>query len=71
MSKLELKGGIFFTVKDLMILTGKSHYQSASREHLAIRDGIAAKKRKLTVREYCDHESLKYDEIMEYLNKYR
>ena len=43
-NKTQLKGSIFITVKELMILTGKNNYESCRREHQAIRDGFEAKK---------------------------
>jgi len=71
-----LKGSIFLSVKELMILTGKdlisrTQYESSRREHQAIRDGIAANKRKLMVIEYCQHEQISFEYIAEELNKYR
>jgi hypothetical protein len=61
------KGGIFLTVKDLMLLTGSCSYQSCSRLHRTIRDAIAANKRKITIREYCNYEGIDYTEIWEFL----
>lgn len=71
-----LKGSIFLSVKELMILSGKdlmstSMYESTRREHQAIRDGIVKNKRKLTVKEYCKHEGISFEEVAEVLNRYR
>jgi hypothetical protein len=66
MSRL-VKGGIFLTVKDLMILTGSSSYQSCSRLHHTIRDAIALDKKKITIREYCNYEKIDFKEIWEFL----
>jgi len=69
--EIKLKGGIYITVKELMLITGKTNYKSAHREHIAIRDAIAAKKRKLTIKEYCQYEGVEEKEITEVLNKSR
>ena len=67
----ELTGGIFLSVKDLMVLTGITHYEYARRKHKAMRDVLAPDKRKLTVAEYCRHENIDYDEVMKVLGRYR
>lgn len=59
-----------------MILSGKdlssvSLYESTRREHQAIRDSIKPKKRKLTVREYCNYENISLEEVTEVLNEFR
>ena len=59
-----MNGGIFLTVKDLMILTGSNSYKSAAKSHRAIRNAIADKKRKLTIQEYCRFEQLDFTEIL-------
>lgn len=72
MAKLtELKGSIFLTVKELQLLTGYAHYESARREHQAIRDAHQPGKRRLMVAEYCQYEGISYLEVVERLNKYR
>lgn len=70
MTKKNHTGGVFLTVKNLMILTGCTCYSSAARTHKAIRDSIATGKKKLTVMEYCQHEGLDYGEITKYLHGY-
>lgn len=55
--------GYFLTVKDLMTLTGGINETSAQRSHKLIRECIKGKKRKLTIKEYCDYEGLDYKEI--------
>ena len=61
------KGGIFLTVKDLMLLTGSNSYQSCSRLHRTIRDAIASDKKKITIREYCNYEKIDFNEIWKFL----
>ncbi|MCB0396824.1 MAG: hypothetical protein KDD36_09235 [Flavobacteriales bacterium] len=68
---VELKGGIFLSVKELMILTGKTRYEYARKEHKAIRDALGKSKRKLTVKEYCEYEGVPRQEVVEVLNAYR
>lgn len=59
--------GIFLTVKDLMLLTGCNNVTSAQRSHKTIRDCLRKNKRKLTIKEYCNYEGLKFDEIWAFL----
>ncbi len=61
--------GIFLTVKDLMRLTGSNSYEATRQLHKAIRNKIKEGKRKLTIKEYCNHEGLDYQEIIEFLEK--
>ena len=68
---VKLKGGIFLSVKDLQVLTGKTSYFSAWREYRAILDGFGGNKRKITVKEYSEHEGVDYAQVVEYLNEYR
>ena len=62
-----MEGGIFLTVKDLMKLTGSSNYNSCANLHRAIRDSIADGKRKLTIKEYCDHEKIDFAYVWQVL----
>lgn len=62
-----MKGGIFITVKDLMKLTGSNNYNSCANLHRAIRDGIAERKKKLTIKEYCEHEKIDFDYVWKFL----
>lgn len=71
MEHTELKGGIYLSVKDLMIITGRTNYNSSQREHQTIRECIQANKRKLTVKEYCEYEGISYAEVVAILNKFR
>lgn len=66
----ELKGGIFISPKEIQMLTGYS-IQVARREHLAIRDSMGRKSKRLTVKEYCDYFELDFQEVVSYLNPYR
>ena len=52
-----------------MQLTGSDSYKSTAKSHKAIRDCIAADKRKLTIKEYCDYEGLNFSEIFSYIRK--
>ncbi|MGV6861014.1 MAG: hypothetical protein ACWA41_04535 [Putridiphycobacter sp.] len=65
-----LKGGIFITPKDIQILNNCS-IRTAEKEHLAIRDILQIKSKKLTVKAYCKYWNLDYNTVVEYLNPYR
>jgi hypothetical protein len=72
-----MNGGIFLTVKDLMLLKGSDNYRSACREHSELRALIAKRvkklnrkrylKRHLTIKEYCSLEDLSFSEVWLYL----
>jgi len=62
-----MEGGIFLTIKDLMNLLGCKQYNNAQREHLAIRDSLGKKEKKLTVKEYCDYEQIDFNYVWEFL----
>ncbi|CAN5729940.1 hypothetical protein BH11BAC7_BH11BAC7_21410 [soil metagenome] len=72
-----MNGGIFLTVKDLMLIRGIDNYRSACREHCDLRAMIAKRvkklnrkrylKRHLTIKEYCNAEDLSFDEVWLYL----
>lgn len=62
-----MEGGIFLTVKDLMKITGSNNYNSCGNLHRAIRDSIAKGKKKLTVKEYCDHEQIDFDYVWNFI----
>lgn len=65
-----MEGGIFLTVKDLMKITGSNNYNSCANLHRAIRDSIAkGKKKKLTVKEYCDLEKIDFAYVWDFLRK--
>ncbi len=59
--------GIFLTIKDLMILTGSLSYNSSAYSHLGIRSAIAHRKRKLTIKEYCEYEKIDFEYVWNYL----
>ncbi len=62
-----MEQGIFLTIHDLLRLTGGNNIKSAQRTHKAIRDAYSKTKRKLTIKEYCEHEDLNYTEIYNFL----
>lgn len=64
-----MEGGIFLTVKDLMILTGSNNYGSCGNLHRAIRDAMGDNKKKITVKEYCDYEKIDFDYIWKVLRE--
>lgn len=67
----KLKGSIYLSIKELMILTGKNSYKSAQRGHQAIRDSIIVGKKKLTVKEYCEFEGINKIEVINFINNFR
>lgn len=62
-----MEGGIFLTVKDLQRLLGCDHYNTANRQHLAIRDALGKKSRYITIKEYCDYEELDFEYVWVFL----
>ncbi len=64
-----MEGGIFLTVKDLMLLTGSNNYFSCAKQHRALRDCMGANKRKLTIKEYCTHETIDFEYVWKFLRK--
>ncbi len=63
-----MEGGIFLTIKDYMKLTGKDCYNSAQREHLALRSqGKKTRKKKITIKEYCEEEELDFEYVWNFL----
>lgn len=61
--------GLYITTKDIMKLIGTDHYNTANRLLLSVRDAIKKKSKSkyLTIRDYCKHEELDFDEIWEFL----
>lgn len=58
------------SIKDLMRIRGLNRYNSAQKEHQAIRDVLTqgeTHKKYLTVREYCDYTGLPYSEVQDFL----
>lgn len=62
-----MEGGIFLTIKDLMLLTGSKNYYATAKSHKSIREAIAKGKRKITIREYCSYEKIAFSEIWQLL----
>jgi hypothetical protein len=57
---------IFLSIQELSRLLGWT-YKAAAKEHLAIRDSLNKKDRRLTIKEYCDYEKIDFDYVWEYL----
>lgn len=66
----QLKGSLFITTKEIQILNGCC-LRNAQREHLAIRDILEIKGKKVSVKAYCDFWKLDINEVIIQLNKYR
>lgn len=69
MNTIFKKKGIFFSIKHLMSLEGieGNKYSSAQKRHQAIRDALAIsnhRKKKLTIKEYCEHVGLDEEQII-------
>lgn len=60
---------ILLTVKDLMRIKQTDRYNTARVELRAICDALAqgGKKRYITIKEYCEFESLPYEEVYAFL----
>lgn len=58
-----MQGGIFLTTKDVMILLGCEHYNTANRLRLSIKDALGKKSNYITIKEYCEYEELDFDYI--------
>ena len=67
----KLKGGIFITSYDIMIITGVDNLNSAQREHRQVRDTLGKKSKRLSIKDYCDYWELDYDDIVNFLIKNR
>lgn len=66
----KLKGSIFISAKDIMVLNDCSE-STAKREHRTIRDTLGIKHGKLTVKQYADYWSIDYDLVVFKVNEYR
>ena len=62
-----LDNGIFLNTKDLMRLTGSNSYNSCGNHLRIIRASLADKKRKLTIKEYCEYEKIDFDYVWQFL----
>ncbi len=72
-------GGLFLSIKDLMLLNGQDNYDTVRKEHAHIRlvlckgrkvgrkQGVRIAKRKITIAEYCTYMGLKFSEIWKFL----
>lgn len=58
-----MDGGIFLTTKDVMILLGCEHYNTAYRLRQSVLDAIGKKSKYLTIKEYCKYEELDFDYV--------
>ncbi|MGV3609645.1 MAG: hypothetical protein ACO1N0_01765 [Fluviicola sp.] len=67
----KLKGGIYITPKDILILYGWQHLRSAQREHQIIRDALGIASGLLTVKQFCTYKELDEQEVISYINPYR
>lgn len=58
------------SIKDLMKIRGLTRYNTAQKEHQAIRNSISPDqpKRYLTIEEYCEHEALPLEQVLAFLN---
>ena len=64
------KHEIFLTVEDLMELMGTNRYQTARDRHQKIRKALSTPERQktsLTIREFCEFERLRLEEIWPFL----
>ena len=57
---------LILEIKDLMKIIGTSRYQTAAKEHRAIRDALGLGKY-LTVRQYCAYAKLPFEEVLAFL----
>lgn len=62
-----MEGGIFLTIKDLMKLIGSDSYTSVGKEHMAIRDALEKRSKKITIKEYCEYEEIDFNYVWEFL----
>lgn len=59
------------TPRDIQLITGNMSIRVAQKEHLSIREALGRDEKRLTIKEYCTHWGLDYDEICEFLNDNR
>jgi hypothetical protein len=62
-----MQGGIFLTTKDVMILLGCDHYNTANRLRLSVKDALGKKSNLITIKEYCEYEELDFTYVWEIL----
>lgn len=68
---MKIKGGILITPRDIMLITGADCERSAQKEHLAVRDSLNIKNKRLTIKQYCVYWNFDYTEIIQFLNDNR
>jgi hypothetical protein len=66
-----VKGGLFITAEDILILTGGTCKNSAYREHRKIRKALGKKTSRLSIEEYCKYWEFDVDEIARFLDENR
>ena len=66
----KLKGGIFITTKDIMVLNDCC-INTARKEHLMIRDAMEIKHGKLTVKQYADYWGIDLELVIQKINQFR
>ena len=66
----KLKGSIFMTSKDIMVVNDCSE-STAKREHRLVRDALGIPHSKLTVIQYANYWGISYESVVIKLNEYR
>lgn len=66
----KLKGSMLIFPSDIQIITGFTK-KVAEREHRTVRDALAKKSKRLSVRQYCNYFELDYQEVVTAINPYR
>ena len=63
-----MERGIFLTINDWMKLSGSYSYFGCAKSHRGIRESMA-KKKKMTIKEYCDYEIIDFEYVWKYLRE--
>ncbi len=59
--------GIILSIKDVQILLGFKHYNTAQKHLKAVMDTLGKKSKYISIKEYCEHEELDFNYVWEFL----
>ena len=62
-----MEGGIFISVKDVLVLLGCKRYNTALEYHLSVRDALGKSNKRITIKEFCEYEQLDFDYVWQVL----
>lgn len=59
--------GIFLSIKDLQLLLGCEHYNTAQKHFQCLLDTLKKKSKHISIKEYCQYEGLDFEYVWEFL----